>query len=681
MNNIKILEDLKNVEKLLNNQTYKESIKILEKLRKEDIHNSLVNLLLGEAYYNEYNKDNKKMTKENIVFYFQKSISNNEELPFGHLAYLRLTELEDDKKHAFRILKNGLKIYPDNINLLEKLFEFLNITDRIEFYEKKRLMISSQKINKLIFVAYFNKKEFKKGLDILDKINVINPDAINIIKGFIYYELGEYEKSNQIFSQLIETDIQHQFFYLQYLGKILVQIEFKNKIEILEYFKEIPFEKDFGKMVSSLDDMIGDFQDHRIINDLEKYFLKTLEKIKIIFSKDKEVINKIKGLKGLFKSSYLSENTLSKSAINNLKSADRYFEKNINFCLRLGEVYTFREEFYNAFLYFLKNYKNSYEEEFYVDFLEHSPEGEMTKISNEIIRLFNQNQNQNNLLNVASKIIKLNFKNNFFNEVIKISSIFNEEEFNEYNILFEIAYSYSETSNLAMAKYLYEKYIENNLDNHTALNNLGIVYEKQLDLENALYLFEKAHLLNFENDTYQKNLKRIKISIIENEKNEIEGISQNFQYDNLDDYGYNDDLFDRLNKIYSKNLKEVIKKDLKENIFALISKCYKNSIIMSGSIAEAILYDKLKELKITKYEFNHGKSSKEIGQMSLNDFLTVAYEKNIIKSHTFHLAHVLEGYRNLIHPAVEERKISIEINKENAQIGWNFIKGLIKEVY
>ena len=59
--------------------------------------------------------------------------------------------------------------------------------------------------------------------------------------------------------------------------------------------------------------------------------------------------------------------------------------------------------------------------------------------------------------------------------------------------------------------------------------------------------------------------------------------------------------------------------------------------------------------------------------------LDVALEEKMISENLYHWGHGLREFRNLVHPGVEHRK-SIEISRENADMAWNVIRRLLKEL-
>jgi hypothetical protein len=63
----------------------------------------------------------------------------------------------------------------------------------------------------------------------------------------------------------------------------------------------------------------------------------------------------------------------------------------------------------------------------------------------------------------------------------------------------------------------------------------------------------------------------------------------------------------------------------------------------------------------------------------LDRLLDVALEEKIISDNLYHWGHGIRGFRNLVHPGVEQRK-TIEVSRENAEMAWNVVKRLLSEM-
>ena len=161
---------------------------------------------------------------------------------------------------------------------------------------------------------------------------------------------------------------------------------------------------------------------------------------------------------------------------------------------------------------------------------------------------------------------------------------------------------------------------------------------------------------------------------------ELFNIAQEMNLRSFKNLGLSNVLIIKFNKISSQELRRMLKRDLKENVLALITKSYKASLILSGSIIEAVLLDKISNKGITSYRIRNNKRKKYVIRMDLGELLEVAKEEKIIESSFYHLSQVIRDYRNLIHPGVEKRKKATKINERNALRAWDIAKEVIFEI-
>jgi hypothetical protein len=66
--------------------------------------------------------------------------------------------------------------------------------------------------------------------------------------------------------------------------------------------------------------------------------------------------------------------------------------------------------------------------------------------------------------------------------------------------------------------------------------------------------------------------------------------------------------------------------------------------------------------------------------MSLGDLLRVSFQEKLIEEQLYHLAHALRGFRNLIHPGIEQRKQAMIVSESNARIAWDITRKLLNEI-
>lgn len=159
---------------------------------------------------------------------------------------------------------------------------------------------------------------------------------------------------------------------------------------------------------------------------------------------------------------------------------------------------------------------------------------------------------------------------------------------------------------------------------------------------------------------------------------------------NLDEkYGYNKQLLADLAFVHSSDLSRMLERDLREAVTALITGSHKSALVLCGSLAEAMLLDQLmaeRKLAIKAIEdilSASGERAKaedrRIDRWTLDRLLDVSLRLQIISTNLYHWGHGIRDFRNLVHPAAERRK-SIEVSAENAQMAWNVVKRLIREL-
>lgn len=205
------------------------------------------------------------------------------------------------------------------------------------------------------------------------------------------------------------------------------------------------------------------------------------------------------------------------------------------------------------------------------------------------------------------------------------------------------------------------------------------------------YFLEQQYLSeisdnNFPNDFYVFKFNpevQLQIPNIEREvekENEITELTGNITSEGLRNIGYNDDLIHSLRKkVISKDLQGMLQRDLREAAVAFLAKSYKTSLIMCGSIIESVLVDILLSRKINKYKMENGRN-RSVLRMDLDDLLFVTLKEGFIDVQLSHLGHALRGFRNLIHPGVEQRKQAISVSESNARIAWDITRKIILEL-
>ena len=130
----------------------------------------------------------------------------------------------------------------------------------------------------------------------------------------------------------------------------------------------------------------------------------------------------------------------------------------------------------------------------------------------------------------------------------------------------------------------------------------------------------------------------------------------------------------QLDFLENKELKHLIIEDYSEAIRSLQSGNYKATILICGSIAEAILTAVIEKENIL------GISKNRLYKLVLNDLINTAREFDLIEDkNIFSLIEPLRNYRNMIHPGVQLRK-SVSADLPKAKIALESINLLINDL-
>jgi hypothetical protein len=168
------------------------------------------------------------------------------------------------------------------------------------------------------------------------------------------------------------------------------------------------------------------------------------------------------------------------------------------------------------------------------------------------------------------------------------------------------------------------------------------------------------------------------------EKNkEYEIMSEKLNIDSIEEIGYSNELINLLDNIQQDDLREILKRDLKECAVCILTEQNKASIVMCGSIIEAILMYKVLDEKIEKYDIgsllNKSTKIKRVIDMDINELLSIVDKEGLIEKEHFYLTHFARSYRNIIHPACEIRK-GFDVSKDEATFMWDILLRIIRAI-
>lgn len=644
-------------------------------LKYRSLFDPRVDYLLGLIYFDYSNpKRNIKKAKE----FLERVVQSD--APYEN-AFILLAKLERSRAHAVRILRKGLYFFPESENLYFNLLSKSSFKEKETIYKKaKEKKIISERIKLNMAISMFDARKYQNSLYILNDINREkfedeDLEILDCIKGFCYYELGKYKKSKKFFSDIIDEDITHKYDYIPHLGLILSLIEEGSTQEIKRLVNELPSEKIISPILFGFD-----------VNFVCSYhFSKALDSIlKVI--KERNVQGKIRSLRGLslceldIEFAEL-EKSVKNKIIRDLEFANKCFPKNIKICQHLVWIFgTERYDYEKAWKYLVQYLKNYDEPDYgYVDsdFIEDVPDIIFKKILSDFSQLSKKIHNQKLLFSLFSPIISRLHKTKQYSEVINISRNFSDEQLKDCYDLFEIAFAFYESEDLASAKKYYNFCLKKHGKTASVQNNLGVIYEQENDLIKAKECFEEAMKIDDE-ELYGSNLKNVQEKI-KSQKKEFDKACKFFSRTKHLFLGEAEEIKENLRKISSDELKEMLLRDLIENEVAISLGQHKTALVLSGSIIEAILMDKILEKGIKKYLI--GGKNVEILKMELNNLLEVAAKEKIIDAAMKNFALGVKGYRNLIHPGVEKRKkYTGKINEKNAKLAWDIVIKLLYEI-
>ncbi|MBA7508963.1 hypothetical protein ES705_00898 [subsurface metagenome] len=782
-------KNLKKALELIDKESFNEAEKLLLKLRRNS-QTPYINYLLGyihhvnlSAYSFSENEDKFKGSKEDAKRFLGYSIDSDNPIED---AFCRLADIEENKKHAVRILKKGLEYFPNS----KIIYEYLIIKSENSDIPLISKEIESKNIvsNKIYFKLYeffLSYKCYDEALKQLKKIKVKNKNEeqlLSLIKAFGLFELSEIEKAKSIFKKLINDDVNQNLNYAQYIGLLLCFFKTKDINQAITLIKELP---------NKFDDLFvwihSDFYFH-----FGNYFNDSIEQFSVLFKakkEQKEAYAKLRGIKALKLCEFERAN---KKTILDLKFARNNLENKEIFDTELVTVYLHTDQIIEAFEQDLRNvieYSNYESELNYI--LDDISKKDLKTIVDLFIKKLNTTSSwqRDKYKKIMEGVISALCKNENYENITKVSSYFSEDVLERTDVLFELAFAYSKTENETRAKKYYEKIWGKGQISSAVANNLALLYKDEGDWIHAKELFEKAVKLDSNDDTAKNNLQRLinKIEdeekdierwekeqkeVIDNIKNENIYIHQRISYlidaedkdrnivasysqlsgilkaipekvqelvknflkknyitkvqnhnintlsnvyrvnhlvrefvlkrkkrieenkllsvigeriniDSFENLGFDKHLLSEVDsKISDITLREILKRDLKENIFSLLTDSYKTALVLSGSITESFILNKVLDSGITIHSPNsYAKKRKKVIDMNLSELLFTANENKIIEFQLYHFSQALKQYRNFIHPAVEIRKGKTKkISERDAKLAWEITKKIIFEI-
>lgn len=490
---------------------------LLKDYRKtKDVHSRF---LLGICYSEQYKR------KDDAITIFKDLMNTDIKHPNMYLFVAKHTQSNIESS---KIIKEGLKFFPDNTRLKNKLLFYIDDSEKEIYFEqlRKNKEVSSSGLIRMISF-YFKKEEYEKAsllmkeLEITD--NIVSKTDLEFLKIVLPY-LAQKEIDENVINSFIVVDNNT----LQGLIVRLIEIDLKDDnvlatklLEQLNYISQ--YENPFLEIVDFTDGNHSFFTIdnifYTILDRLESKFDNETckRKIKLISAFQKlsweEDVSKpyLKQIQKLIeeelknnndKSLYLNLININEKLGNNKKYFDVYIS-GINY---VGTKDISFDNFNDTELDYVVNYI----------------------VSNVRIYDFNCNKYQKLIENL---IFTLHNRKQY-SSVVKISENIDYKKLKYLNFGFELAFALKEQGKDSKAKELYEEYLEMYPNSEAVLNNLGVIYENEGDFEKALEYYEKSESLS-PSKVSENNILRSK-ELIEQRKKEKEQEEKSLEYFQLE---------------------------------------------------------------------------------------------------------------------------------------------------
>ncbi|BBK21955.1 tetratricopeptide repeat protein [Amedibacterium intestinale] len=674
---IKLIEDKKYDEAVVKLQSFLSSDN--EKIRAE------VNYFLG---YIHTRWDYKAKKSKLAMRYLYNNLNSSYPHPFAYVLY---ADVAEDANVAINYLNRGRQLFPKDPMIYMKLFQLsLDKNAVIETIQESGLN-DSILLGKVISYL-LSSNQWDKVHRFIFRIfngNVLSAEDnsyLRLIEAYanLFKNTPNYQKAQMIFEELISWDIDNRFAYSHFLGLIFSYINLENYKKATELFDRIPI----SNIIHDFDDMLYPLG---ININFESIYCTIFKKITNFFNKDLLRKNKAKVLYSMYLY-YPSEiYDIYRYKKSDALILSKYLKLNFNkkvatvlFNMRchFGQF----KEAYEILWDFLKNYENPNDSDIYISqIFDHVLEDDLLCIASYTIDCFQKEEFNEKMFveSIFSEMIIRMHSLNLFEHIRNISQFILISDILDSECAFECAFAYGKDNHFRSIE-IYEGIIKREPNNTSCINNLGVQYEHRGNLYDALDCYEKANTLHPSEPIYNNNLKRINKLIQDELELDVSHIIDIVSIDSLEEIGYTIGFCKKIYSINDKIMRDILLRDLKECAFAIVAQQDKLASIMCGSIIEALLMYKIVENNISKYDISEISKKKNavnynVNDMGLNELLFVAHKEKLINTNSYHLAHYVKDYRNIVHPA-KEKRIKEKINHENVLMMWSVLKRILNEL-
>lgn len=207
-------------------------------------------------------------------------------------------------------------------------------------------------------------------------------------------------------------------------------------------------------------------------------------------------------------------------------------------------------------------------------------------------------------------------------------------------------------------------------------------------------MLDKQYLvLTEKRDEYQARIYEINpflVEVLKKVEKEISRVVDNAWETNfqkitstvLDDLDYFDTIekISRINKKYSG----LLVRDFKSLTLNYLMKQPKAVVVLSGSMIELALIYYFERKKVEKIEYVDSRTAKNIKKSiykaNLIDLISYTIDKSLFGTDFTHLSNLLRVYRNYIHPGMELRPMSTDLDMQKAEVSFFGSVELLKRI-
>ena len=441
-------------------------------------------------------------------------------------AYCLYADILEDKNTSLNYLKSGLIKFPENPSIYASLLKYCS-KDESEQYicEIEHKGIKNEPLLCKVIQELWGNFSWEKATYFLNKLIQITSADDNSL---MYYQClqafsliaqkKDIEECKGILFDIILKDLSNSLNYMPYLGYSWCCMMTNAIEDATDYIKKIPESN-----------VLKDFTDGpwwNIYIDLNS-ILQPLFLDIVCNLVDKEAVMKAQMLEALYiysPSEMYDINRFTKKNLLVLKKYLRNHKENLEVASAVFNMQKHFKQYFDAYKTFVemlksyldvdKKYLNG------IDFLDDCSTKEVEQIYEDVIILLKSQVDIKMSSFVALVFDEMvnylwNTDNQLkYRKIVDLAASINHSHLKHSSTLFEMAYSYAELDGKSVqAEKLYNILLEQDPQNSSVLNNLGVIFEKRSNLEKSFEYFKRAYELDGNDEIHDRNFKRLSENI------------------------------------------------------------------------------------------------------------------------------------------------------------------------